>query len=151
MDIPRAQSTNPNSASNMSTSAKQPISSRANGMGRHFEAQNCPPSRHNGDHEHDRRFRQFGCPRADAWDNPQRPDSSEDEACPKHEGKIEHASFYSLHQICPLTDAPCVFGVVERGVPLSMSTIRQKYLAAYSGDDLTVGDVRFREEPDQEE
>ena len=34
---------------------------------------------------------------------------------------------------------------------MSMSRIRKKYLDAYSGDGLTVGDVRFREEPDEEE
>jgi hypothetical protein len=28
-------------------------------------------------------FHQFRCPRADAWDNPQRADSSEDEARPQ--------------------------------------------------------------------
>ena len=32
-----------------------------------------------------------------------------------------------------------------------MSRIRKKYLDAYSGDRLTVRNVRFREEPDEEE
>ena len=40
---------------------------------------------------------------------------------------------------------------IPRGVPLSMSRIRTEYLDADYSDALTVGDVRFREEPGKEE
>jgi hypothetical protein len=74
-----------------------PIPSRADGVSGTVRRRTIHRCRKDGDHEHNRCFHQFGCPRADAWDNPQRADSPEDEARPKHESKIEHASFKSLH------------------------------------------------------
>lgn len=41
--------------------------------------------------------------------------------------------------------------MIQRGVPLSMSRICPEYVDAHPSDLLTVGDVRFREEPDEEE
>ena len=83
----------------------EPHAKSGTGSNGYAEAQNDPPCRHNGDQEHDWCFQQFGFPRADAWDNPQRADSPEDKARRKHESKIEHASFYSPNHIrsprCP--------------------------------------------------
>ena len=42
-------------------------------------------------------------------------------------------------------------GRVVRGVPLSMSRTLQEYLDGPTPDRLTVGDVGFRKEPDEEE
>src|SRR5271165_6443657 len=63
-------------------------------------------------------FHQFGFPRADALDNPQRADSTENEARPEHEREIEHASFQNRHNILLSRDAPahcrCVCKRVRR-------------------------------------
>jgi hypothetical protein len=90
-----------------------PIPSRAEGV-KGTEAQNNPPCRHNGDHEHDWCFHQFGFPRADAWDNPQRADSTEDEARRKHESKIEHASFQDGHDSLLSLSTPPIVATLPR-------------------------------------
>ena len=37
--------------------------------------------------KHDGRFHLLGCPRADSWDDQQRPNSSKDKAHPEHKSK----------------------------------------------------------------
>src|ERR1700732_383366 len=108
--MPRSQSTNPNSATSMRTSAMPPITRRADGTeGTHSKAQNCPPRSHNGDHEHDGRFHQFGHSRPDSRDNPHRANGSKHEACSEYEREIEHASFHNPHDSSlPLSASPIV-------------------------------------------
>ncbi len=61
------------------------------------EAQNCPPSRHDYDHEHDGHLHKFGFSRADAGNDPQRADGSKDKADHEHECEIDCARLKHVH------------------------------------------------------
>jgi len=67
--------------------------------GRHSETPNCPPRCEYGDHEHDRRFHQFGHSHPESRDNPQCANGSKHEARSEYEREIEHASFQNRHNI----------------------------------------------------
>jgi hypothetical protein len=90
-----------------------PIPSRAEGVKGKPRCRMIHRACHNGDHEHDCCFHQFGFPRADAWDNPQRADRSEDEARPKHQSKIEHSSFQNRHDSFCLS-VPAIVATLPR-------------------------------------
>lgn len=57
------------------------------------ESPNCPPRCECGDHEHDRRFPQFGHSRPESRDNPQCANGSEHDARSEYEREIKHAIF----------------------------------------------------------
>src|SRR5439155_23001726 len=88
--------------------------------------QNNPPCSHNCDHEHDRRFHQFGPPRAETWDDPQRADS------PRYEARSDTSAKYSTRplSICMTSLPRSALGSfsmhlrLARGVPVSLTTIR---------------------------
>jgi len=67
---------------------------------------NYPPRCKNNKHEHDRRFHQFGYPRADSWDNPERADYAEHEADTKHASEV----IFPLSELAlrtPVSEFPC--------------------------------------------
>ncbi len=99
-------------------------------IGHRFGAQHQPPIRsckfEPYNHNQLRHLHQFGFSPTHAGDDPQRANSAEDEACPEDQSEIEHASFYSLHNI--RRHVACSLSMRSaRGVPLGMSRIRPKW------------------------
>lgn len=58
--------------------------------------QHDPPRRHDNNGEHDRRFREFGHPRADAGNDPQRTDRAKYEASTEDKREVKYARFQNL-------------------------------------------------------
>ena len=81
-------------------------------------------------------------------------DSSKHKARREHEGEVEYARLYNLHDTCCLSvlpahsrfGSPCL-----RGVPLGMRRIRPESLDPDHSDGSVAADVLVREEPDEEE
>ena len=67
----------------------------------HRKMYKCPPSRHNCDYEHEWHLHQFGNPRAETRDGPQRADRSKQEPRSEHKCEVKYTSLHHLHHKVP--------------------------------------------------
>jgi hypothetical protein len=121
--------------------------------GRHSDAPNCPPRCEYGDHEHDRRFHQFGHSRPESRDNPQRANGSKHEACAEYEREIEHTSSHNPDDSLLPLSAPPIVATLPRAsrLPLDMSSIHPECPDSGPSDWSVAADVVLRQEPDEKD